>query len=57
MKITRFLPKFLAKAYQEEDLRRGETNLQYHRGMVKFFEERIAEGYDELARLRGYNWK
>ena len=57
MKITRILPKFLAKAYQEEDLRRAEINLQYHRGMMKFFEERIAEGYDELARLRGYNWK
>ena len=57
MKITRILPKFLAKAYQEEDLRRAEINLQYHRGMVKFFEERITEGYDELVRLRGYNWK
>ena len=57
MKITRILPKFLAKAYQEEDLRRAEISLQYHRGMMKFFEERIAEGYDELARLRGYNWK
>jgi len=57
LKITRILPKFLAKAYQEEDLRRAEINLQYHRGYVRFFEERIAEGYDELARLRGYNWK
>jgi len=57
MKITRILPKFLAKAYQEEDLRRTEINLQYHRGIVRFLEERIAEGYDELARLRGYNWK
>jgi len=57
MKITRILPKFLAKSYQEEDLRRAEINLQYHKGMVRFFEERIADGYDELARLRGYNWK
>jgi len=57
LKITRILPKFLAKAYQEEDLRRAEINLQYHNCMSKFFEERIAEGYDELARLRGYNWK
>jgi len=57
MKITRILPKFLAKAYQTEDLRRAEDYLKYHRGMVKFFEERVAEGYDELARLRGYNWK
>jgi len=57
MKVTRILPKFLAKAYQEEDLRRAEINLQYHKGIVRFLEERIAEGYDELARLRGYNWK
>ena len=57
MKITRILPKFLAKKYQEEDLRRAEIHLQYYIGMVRVFEERIAEGYDELARLRGYNWK
>ncbi len=57
MKITRILPKFLAKTYQEEDLRRAEINLQYHKGLVRLLEERIAEGYDELARLRGYNWK
>jgi len=51
MKITRILPKFLAKTYQEEDLRRAEINLQYHRGYVRFFEERIAEGHTELDRL------
>ena len=52
MKITRFLPKFLAKAYQEEDLRRAETSLQYYIGMVRFFEDRVAEGRAELERLR-----
>ena len=57
MKITRILPKFLAKAYQEEDLRRAEIHLEYHKMMVRSFEARIAEGYDELARLRGYKWK
>ena len=57
MKITRILPKFLAKKYQEEDLRRAETHLEYHKMMVRSFEARIAEGYDELARLRGYYWK
>ncbi len=51
MKITRILPKFLAKTYQEEDLRRAEGYLTYHRGMVRVFEERIAEGYAELDRL------
>jgi len=52
MKITKILPKFLAKAYQEEDLRRTEINLQYHMGMVRFFDERVAEGRAELERLR-----
>ena len=52
MKLTRILPKFLAKTYQEEDLRRTEINLQYHKGMVRFFEDRVAEGREELDRLR-----
>jgi len=51
MKITRLLPKFLAKIYQEEDLRRAEISLQYHRGMVRVFEDRVAEGSEELQRL------
>ncbi len=51
MKITRLLPKFLAKTYQEEDLRRAETYLEYHRCMVRVFEERVAEGRAELERL------
>ena len=52
MKLTKILPKFLAKSYQEEDLRRAEIHLAYHRGMVRVFEERIAEGHTELERLR-----
>ena len=52
MKLTRILPKFLAKTYQAEDLRRAETHLQYHLGMVTIFEERVAEGRIELQRLR-----
>ena len=52
MKLTKILPKFLAKSYQEEDLRRAEIHLQYHKGMVRVFEERIAEGRAELERLR-----
>jgi len=52
MKITRILPKFLAKTYQEEDLKRAEINLQYHKGLVRFFEERVTEGRAELERLR-----
>ena len=52
MKFTRILPKFLAKSYQEEDLRRVEIELQYHRGMVQGLEERVQEGKAELERLR-----
>ena len=51
MKITRILPKFLAKSYQSEDLRRAEITLQYHRGMVRVLEQRVSEGYEELKRL------
>ena len=57
MKVTRILPKFLAKTYQEEDLRRAEITLQYHRSMVRALEERVAEGREELERLRGRKWK
>jgi hypothetical protein len=52
LKLTRILPKFLAKSYQEEDLRRAEIQLQYHRGFVRSLEYRIAEGQQELERLR-----
>jgi len=51
MKLTRILPKFLAKSYQAEDLRRAEITLQYHRGMVRVLEQRVSEGYEELKRL------
>ena len=54
MKLTRILPKFLTKAYQEEGLRRAEIHLQYHRGMARVLEERVAEGRAELERLK---WK
>ena len=52
MKITRLLPKFLAKTYQEEDLRRTEIHLEYYRGLVSNLEYRVAEGRTELERLR-----
>ena len=52
MKITRILPKFLAKTYQEEDLRRAEIHLEYYRGLVRNLEYRVAEGRAELDRLR-----
>ena len=57
MKITRILPKFLAKTYQEEDLRRAEIYLEYHRGLVRNLEYRVAEGRAELDRLKRESWK
>ena len=53
MKLTRILPKFLAKTYQSEDLRRAEIQLQYHQGMTRVLEQRVTEGREELERLRG----
>jgi len=52
MKLTRILPKFL-EAYQEEDLRRVEMHLEYHRDLVRSLEHRVIEGREELERLRG----
>jgi len=45
------LPKFLAKSYQEEDLRRAEIQLKYYQTMVRVLEERCDEGREELRRL------
>ena len=57
MKLTRILPKFLAKSYQEEDLRRAEIQLQYYKGMVRNLEYRVQEGKEELQRLgEKRNW-
>jgi hypothetical protein len=53
MKLTRILPKFLAKTYQAEDLRRTEINLKYHQTMVRVLEQSVAEGRAELDRLGG----
>ena len=52
MKVTKILPKFLAKAYQEESLRRTEIYLEYHKDLVRNLEYRVAEGHAELDRLR-----
>jgi hypothetical protein len=51
LKLTRILPKFLAKSYQSEDLRRAEITLQYHETMVKVLRQRCSEGHEELKRL------
>ena len=56
MKLTRILPKFLAKVYQEEDLRRAEIQLQYYQVMARNLEYRVQEGREELERLRRDKW-
>lgn len=53
MKLTKILPKFLAKTYQAEDLRRTEITLKYHQTMVRVLEQSVAEGRAELDRLGG----
>ncbi len=52
MKITSFLPKPLAVAYQEYDLNRTDGQLEYYQAMVRVLEERSHEGHAELLRLK-----
>lgn len=51
MKITRLLPKFLAKEYQNYSLNRLEAQLEYHTGMARVCEEMICDAREELAWL------
>lgn len=51
MKLTRLLPKFLAKEYQNYSLNRLEAQLEYHAGMAKVCEEMIRDAHEELAWL------
>ena len=53
MKITRILPKPLAKEFQRYSLNRYEGELAYYRARVRVLEELVQEGYDELNRLEG----
>lgn len=53
MKITRILPKSFAIGYQEYDLRKTDSYLEYHKAMARVFEERSREGHEELRRLKG----
>ena len=55
MKITRILPKSLAISYQEYDLRKVDSYLEYHRARARVFEELPREGHEELQRLREDN--
>ena len=52
MKLTRILPKFLAKSWQEYDLNKIRSKLEYYRRMVRVLEELEQEGLEELRRLK-----
>ena len=53
MKITRILPKTLAIAWQEYDIRQLETHYAYHQMIADNCKARLYEGKYELERLRG----
>ena len=48
MKLTRLLPKALAREFQHYSLRRLEAQLEYHSGMARVCEEMIREAREEL---------
>lgn len=52
MKLTRILPKFLAKSWQEYDLNKVRSRLGYYRALVRMYEELEFEGEDEMRRLK-----
>ncbi len=52
LKITKILPKPLAIYYQEYDLNRTDSQLEYYRAMAQVLEERSIQGHEELHRLK-----
>jgi hypothetical protein len=53
LRLTRILPKPLAKTYQEWDLNRAEAYLEYYEAMVRVLRAQVEEGRAELRRLEG----
>ena len=53
MKITRIFPKFIAKSWQEYDLNKIRSKLEYYRAMVRVCEDLKREGEQEMRRLQG----
>jgi len=52
MKITRLLPKCLAKSWQEHDLTKIRSRLEYSRAMVRVCEDLEREAEEEMRRLQ-----
>ena len=52
MKLTRILPKKLAIGWQEYDLNKIRSKLEYYRAMVRVLETLEQEGEEEMRRLQ-----
>ena len=52
-KVTRILPRKLAIGWQEFDLVKTDSKLEYYRGMTRVLEKMSEEGHDELRHLKG----
>ena len=55
MKLTRILPKVLAKEWQRYDLAHVDCDLEYHKEMAIYLQKRSEEGHAELEYLNGGN--
>jgi hypothetical protein len=53
LKLTRILPKPLAIEWQRYDLAHVDGDLEYHKEMAEFLEQRSKEGHAEMRRLKG----
>ncbi len=53
MKLTRILPKVLAIEWQRYDLAHVDGELEYHKEMASYLQERSEEGHAEMRRLKG----
>ena len=53
MKLTRILPKVLAIEWQRYDLAHVEGELEYHKEMASYLQERSEDGHAEMRRLKG----
>jgi len=53
MKLTRILPKVLAIEWQRYDLSHVDGELEYHKEMASYLQERSKEGHAEMRRLKG----
>ena len=53
MKLTRILPNVLAKEWQRYDLAHVDSELEYHKEMAEYLQQRSEEGHAELEYLTG----